>query len=340
MDKKTKIIITDFINDNLKPEKNFLSGKADISSVYAFSERELWGKVEDADALIVYHCITITKETIQKLERCKLIVRAGVGIDNVDYAFAATKGIPVVNIPDYGSEDVADTAMGLLLSLMRGTHYMNSRLREDAGPWSFTQVQPLHRIRNRKLGIIGLGRIGTAMALRAKVFGMKVTYYDPYKADGYEKSLGIQKTESLDLLLNTSDVISLHCPLTAETKHMINATTLSEMKPGAYLINTARGGVVETSAIPPALESGQLCGVGIDVLEREPPHNDPIIDAWREKKHPAYHRLIINPHAAFYSEEGLLEIRKRSVKAFLDVLEERPLKNIVNDIKFIPKPVN
>jgi C-terminal binding protein len=321
MNKKPKIIITDFINDNLEPEKALLDGRADIQALDALSESELQGRVEDADVLIVYHCLRVSQATIRQLKNCKLIVRAGVGIDNVDHQYAASKSIPMVNIPDYGSEDVADTAMSMLLSLMRGTHGLNSRLRADIGPWSFTQVQPLHRLRGCKLGIVGLGRIGTAMALRAKAFGMDVAFYDPYKADGYEKALGIRREENLATLLSSSDAVSLHCPLTPKTKHLINANTLSLMKQGAYLINTARGAVVDTSAIPRVLETGQLRGAGIDVLENEPPgKDDPIIKAWKNPGHPAHHQLIVNPHAAFYSEEGLMEIRRRSMKAFLDVL--------------------
>ncbi|MDQ3291798.1 MAG: C-terminal binding protein [Bacteroidota bacterium] len=330
MGQKYRVVITDFINDSLETETKILNNQAEVVALNAFSEEDLIGKIEDADAIILYHLLTLTESTIARLKNCKLIVRAGVGIDNVDYRFARTCGIPVVNIPDYGSEDVADTALGMLLSLKRGVHFLNSRLRSGMGEWSYTQVQPLSRLRHSTLGIVGLGRIGTAMALRAKSLGMEVSFYDPYKPDGYDKALGIKRAESLTELLQNSQVVSLHCPLTEETYHLINAQTLAYLRPGAYLVNTARGAVVDTSIIPDALKSGQLAGVALDVLEQEPPVNNSLIQAWKNPQHPAHHRLILNPHAAFYSEEGLGEIRVRSAQACLNILQGKPLRNIIN----------
>ncbi len=150
------------------------------------------------------------------------------------------------------------------------------------------EAAPLTRLRGSVFGIVGLGRIGTAAALRAKAVGMDVCYYDPYKPDGYDKSLGIRRCETLDELLASALVVSLHCPLTEETRHLMRAETIAMMRPGSYLVNTARGDVVDTSAIPAALASGQLAGAGIDVLQREPPAaDDPLIVAWRDPEHPA-----------------------------------------------------
>lgn len=330
MNKKFKVVITDFIAGSLDPEVRLLDDLAEVVAIDAYSEEDLIGKVEDADAIILYHLITISSATISRLQNCRLIVRAGVGTDNVDHQFARSCGIPVVNIPDYGSEDVADTAMGMMLSLMRGIHYLDSRLQRGLGAWSYTQVEPLSRLRNSKLGVVGLGRIGTAMALRAKAFGMEVSFYDPYKPDGYDKALGIRRVETLAALLEESKVVSLHCPLTEETYHLIGAAALASMPRGAYLINTARGAVVDTRIIPQALESGRLAGAGIDVLEQEPPVDDALVQAWQDPQHPAYHRLILNPHAAFYSREGLAEIRVRSAQACQRALEGKPLRNLVN----------
>lgn len=173
-------------------------------------------------------------------------------------------------------------------------------------------------------------RIGTAMVLRAKAFGMEVSFYDPCKQDGYDKALGIKRVEKLEALLEDLKVISLHCPLKEETHHLINTETLTYMPQGSFLVNTARGGIVDTTAIPDALKSGRLAGAGIDVLEQEPPFNEGIINAWQDPKHPAYHLLIINPHAAFYSEEGLQEIRARSAEACRNAIEGKQLRNLVN----------
>jgi D-3-phosphoglycerate dehydrogenase/C-terminal binding protein len=253
-----------------------------------------------------------------------------VGIDNVDHAFARTRGIPVVNIPDYGSEDVADSAIGMMLSLTRGIALLNSRLRAGVGPWSYEQVQPLYRLRNRSMGLVGLGRIGTAVALRAKALGMRVLFYDPFKADGYEKSLGIGRAETLESLLRQAEVLSLHCPLTESTHHLIDAVALAQLPAGAYLINTARGGLVNTAAVAEAIAGGHLAGAALDVLEQEPPLDDPLVEAWQDPQHPAHHRVIINPHAAFYSEEGFAEIREKSAHACRRALKGKPLRNVVN----------
>jgi D-3-phosphoglycerate dehydrogenase/C-terminal binding protein len=160
---------------------------------------------------------------------------------------------------------------------------------------------------------------------------MDVVYYDPYKPCGYDKAVGVRCVETLEALLAQSDVLSLHCPLTDETHHMINRQTLDKMRPGVYLINTARGAVVDTAILPEAIASGRLAGVGLDVLECEPPPADhPLIQAWRNPKHPAHHRLIINPHSAFYSEEGLMDMRTKGSHACRKALCGQPIPNVIN----------
>jgi len=304
---------------------------ASVEALNAFHEEELVGSIEDADAIMVYHHLGLSRTTIERLEKCKVIVRCGVGFDLVDHEFALQHGIPVANIPDYGSEEVADSAIGMMLAHTRGFHFLNSRLRGREGPWQYAQVTPLGRLRGRVFGIVGLGRIGSAVALRAKALGMEVMFYDPYKPDGYDKALGVRRAETLEALLAEAFVLSLHCPLTTETNHLVGADQIAQMPKGSYLINTSRGGVVDVLAIPEALASRHLAGVGIDVLEQEPPDdNDPLLQAWRDPKHRAYHRLIINPHSAFYCEEGLLEMRIKGSKACRCALKGLPIPNLVN----------
>ncbi len=313
MSEQHQVVITDFLHDELQPEREILGESVQVTALQAQAEEELIGRIEQADAIIIYHEVSLTEKTIERLKRCKLIVRSGVGFDNVDCQLARQRGIPVANVPDYGSEEVADTAIALTLSLTRGTHLINSRLRagpssEGKGDWSYEQVAPLTRLRGSVFGVIGLGRIGTATALRAKALGMDVLFYDPYKPDGYDKALGIRRVDELDELLEQSLVVSLHCPMSEETHHMIDASAVAKMRRGAYLVNTARGGVVDVQALPEALESGQLAGAGIDVLEQEPPSDDdPLLLAWRDPDHAAHDRLILLPHVAFYSESGLLD---------------------------------
>jgi C-terminal binding protein len=326
-----RVAITDLIDDDLAPEREVLDGLAEVESLQAKRESELVGRVEQADALMVYHLLHITRDVIDRLERCRIIVRGGVGFDNVDHAHARARGIPVANTPDYGSEEVADTALGMLLALTRGILTSNSRLRDGEGEWSYSVAAPLVRLRGRRLGIVGLGRIGTAMALRGKALGMDVSFHDPYKPDGYDKALGIRRVETLEELLGQSLAISLHCPLSDETRHLIDTRTIAAMPRGSYLINTARGGVVNSAAIAPALESGHLAGAGIDVLEHEPPlADDPLLAAWRDPRHAAHHRLILNPHLAWYCEDGKREMRRKAADACRRALLGLPLRNVVN----------
>lgn len=346
MPDKARVIIADFIADALEPEREILGELADLTALDAFSEDDLVGKIEDADAIMVYHHLSLTRRTIERLNHCKLIVRCGVGVDNIDHAFARQRNIPVANVPDYGTEDVADSAIGMMLALTRGIHYYNVKLREPRNTpdtpntegtasttdsWHYTLAAPLRRLRGRTFGIVGLGRIGTATALRAKVHGLHVIFYDPYKPNGYEKSLGIERVESLNEFLNRSDIVSLHCPLTDETNRMIDESAMKQMPTGAYLINTSRGAIVDTAVIPAMIASGQLAGAAIDVLHHEPPtEDDVLVKAWRDPSHPAHHRVILNPHAAFYSEEGLLDMRVKGAQACRQALLGEVVRTIVN----------
>lgn len=331
MSVRAKVVVTDFINEPLDHERRILGDLADVVSLNAFSEDDLVGKIEEADAIMLYHFISLTSRTIGRLKKCKLIVRCGVGFDNVAHQLAKERGITVANVPDYGTEDVADSAIGMMLALTRGVHYMNSRLQHRQGPWIYTQVQPLRRLRGQVFGVVGIGRIGTATALRAKALGMDVLYYDPFAPQGRDKSLGIRWAETLDELLAQSYIVSMHCPNTPETKHIINREAIAKMKPGSFLVNTARGAVVDVLAVLEAVTSGHLRGAAIDVLETEPPSDDhPLIKAWRDPSHPAHDRIILNPHAAFYSEEGLLDMRIKGSQNCRRVLLGQPPYNVVN----------
>ena len=197
--------------------------------------------------------------------------------------------------------------------------------------WCYELAIPLRRLRGQKFGILGCGRIGSATALRAKAFGFNVRFFDPYAPDGTDKALGIERVDSLEELLQGSDVVSCHCLLSSETQHIINEESIRLMKPGSILVNTSRGGVVDTAAVADALEDGRLMGAGIDVLELEPPDGaDPLIKAWRDSKHPAHTRLILTPHAAFYSEEGLLDMRRKGSQNVRKVLLGEPCRSVIN----------
>jgi D-3-phosphoglycerate dehydrogenase/C-terminal binding protein len=330
MSKRFRVVVADFIT-HLEPELAVLGDIADVEALDAAAEQDLAGRIENADAIMVYHNIAITRTTIARLTNCKLIVRCGVGYDNVDHRFARERGIPVGNVPDYGTEEVADSAVGMMLSLVRGINFFNSRLQRRHGPWTYTEAAPLFRLRGRVFAVIGLGRIGSAAAIRAKALGMDVAFYDPYKADGYDKVLGVRRVERLDDLLGQAFVLSVHCPLTPETRHILDARALSLLPHGSYLVNTARGATVDAAAIPAAIRWGQLAGAAIDVLPQEPPPEDhPLLVAWRDPSDPCHDRVIVNPHSAFYCEEGLRDMRIKGAEACRRALLGEPLRNVVN----------
>ncbi len=331
-----KVVVADFIHEPLSVEREVLEGVASVAAVGAMSTEEFLNALNDpalasADALMVYHFVSVPRQAIEKLTNCKLIVRCGAGFDNVDIAAAREHNIDVANVPDYGTEDVADAAIALTLSLMRGTHRLNQLCQQGTDNWKYELVVPLHRIRGQIFGVVGMGRIGTATALRAKALGMDVVFYDPHVVDGTDKAIGVRRAETLSDLLAQANVVSCHCLLNEQTHHIIDAEAIAQMQPGSFLVNTSRGGVVDVLAVLAALESGQLGGAGIDVLEHEPPAADhPLIEAWRDPSHPANSRLILTPHSAFYSEEGLEDMRRKGSENVRRVLNGQPARNIVN----------
>jgi D-3-phosphoglycerate dehydrogenase/C-terminal binding protein len=331
MEKKLKVVVTDLITEPLDPERRVLGDLADVVALEAMNESELIGRIEDADAIMVYHYFRFTRATIERLEKCQVIVRPGVGYDGIDLRAARERGIPVCNVPDYGTEEVADSAVAMAVTLARGTHLLNSRLKRGVGDWNVDQAAPIARLRGRRFGIIGCGRIGTAVALRAKAFGFDVVFYDPYLPDGMDKALGIGRVRDLKELLASSHIVSVHCPLTEETRGLLGEKEIGRLPRGAFLVNTARGGVVDTEAVVDALREGRLDGAGIDVLEQEPPEpNNPVISAWRNPDHPAHDRLMLNPHTAYYCEEGCEEFRSKGAKEVLRAFQKQPLRNCVN----------
>ena len=328
---QARVIVTDYLEEPLDLEREILGDLAEVVALQAISEEQLLESVKDADALLVYHFVTITDRVIERLERCRIIVRCGVGYDNIDASAARERGIPVANVPDYGTEEVADSALGMILSLTRGLHRMAVRAGNGETPWSHELAKPLHRLRGRTLGIVGLGRIGTALALRAKAIGLEVAFHDPYLPDGVDKALDLRRVETLDDLLRQSHALSLHCPGNEETAGLINARAINLLPDGAYLVNTARGSVVDAPAVIEALAKGKLAGAALDVLPQEPPpKEDPVLKAWLNPEHPAHDRLLLNPHGAWYSEEGMADARTKACINVRRVLLGEAPRNVVN----------
>ena len=285
-----------------------------------------------ADALIVYYGVPVDRQLIERLDSCRVLVRAGVGYDHIDIAACGARGIPVCNVPDYGTTEVADHAIALMLGLARGLVSYHARLLADphAG-WHWSGAPLVRRLRGGTFGIVGLGRIGTAASRRARALDMEVCFYDPFLPDGTELAHGYRRVDSLEALLTASDVVSLHCPLTPDNRNMIDAAALSAIKPGAFLINTARGGLVDLGALEAALRDGQLGGAGLDVLPEEPPDPEhPLIEAFRRREPGLDGRLLLTPHVAWFSAAGRADLRRKSAETVRDFLLTGRLRNCVN----------
>lgn len=284
------------------------------------------------DAIMVWHHMKLTAAVIAKLDRCRMIVRVGVGFDNVDIAACSRRGIPVSNVPNYGTTEVADHALALLLYLVRGIGTYEKQLRSDLVRGFVAEGAPVvRRIRGATFGAIGLGRIGTAIARRAQSFDMKVIYFDPLVPEGHELGLGIERVTTIHEVLRRADIVSLHTPLSAQTSNTIGPDELALMKKDSILLNIARGGLVDIDAVYVSLRNGHLAAAGLDVLPIEPPQPDhPLLKAWQDDEPWLKGRLAVTPHAAFYSEAGYIDTRVFSTEIVLDYLFENRLRNNVN----------
>ena len=270
---------------------------------------------------------------IDQYPQCKVIVRLGVGYDNLDVKAWSARGVPVCNVPDYGKTEVADHAVTLMLALARGIVPYQDRLRPDpVGTWGWAPAPTLmRRLRGGTFGIVGLGRIGLAAARRAAGFDMQVAFYDPHLPNGVDLATGFKRVHSLEDLLAQSDAVSLHAPYNEETHHLINARTLSYAKPGLLLVNTARGPLIDLDALYEAMKSGQVGGAGLDVLPQEPPTPLPALLAdWSAGAAWLKDRLLITPHAAFFSPPGNLDIRRKASEVVCSYLRDGKLTNCVN----------
>ncbi|MDD2573542.1 MAG: C-terminal binding protein [Bacillota bacterium] len=282
------------------------------------TEEEMIRVVKDADAIVTVYA-EVTEKIIDAAEKCKIIVRTGIGTNNIDINAATKRGIYVANVPDYCFDEVSDHAIALALALSRKIVLLNQKVKR--GEWDFEGAQPILAMRGQTFGLMGFGNIPKFVAKKAKVFGFNVIAYDPYVKQEDAKALGV-KLVDLETLLKESDFVSLHAPLTEETMHVINEKTLKLMKPTAFLINTARGPLVDEKAICKALKEKWIAGAGLDVLEQEPPVADnPLFTLYN---------VILTPHAAFTSDKSEVALRVKAMQeAIRGALGEKP-KNWVN----------
>ena len=271
-------------------------------------------------------------DDLKRFPRLRAICRMGVGYDNLDRIAAADRQIMILNVPDYGTTEVADHAMALALSLRRGLlmHHETQRASPPA-VWRYIDDPLLKRSSVQTFGIVGMGRIATAVALRAKAFGFRVVFYDPHLPNGVELGLGVQRAATLEELLRQTDTLSVHTPLTRETRGLLGLKELSLLPKGAVLVNTARGPIVDIDAVATLLKSGHLAGVGLDVVPVEPPVEPvpELIRAYRAREDWTLGRLIITPHSAFYTPQAWDDIRSKSAETMRAALLGPRPQNVI-----------
>lgn len=314
-------------------EQEVFGDRAEIRPYQAPTPDDIPADVwEAADGLMIWGRLRCDKDMLDRAKNCRIALRMGVGFDAIDIEEAGRRGIPVCNVPDYGTTDVADHAIGLMLGLSRGiVQNHNALVADPVGNFRSIDIPMMRRTRGRTFGLVGCGRIGTAAGLRAKALGMTVIFYDPYVLDGKDQSVGFERRDSLEDLLGEADVVSIHTPLTAETEAMINGQTLSRMKDDAILINTSRGKVVDLDAVTEALKSHRIAAAGLDVLQQEPPDPEhPLFKALKSAEEWTIGRVIVSPHVGWYSPDGARDCREKAARIMINYLADGVLKNCVN----------
>jgi D-3-phosphoglycerate dehydrogenase / 2-oxoglutarate reductase len=314
---KLKVLLTDYAWPDLDIERRILAG-ADAELIVAekADSESLARLAVEADAIMT-NWARVDEHVLKSAARCRIVARLGIGLDNIDVAFATRRGMIVTNVPDYCLVEVAEHALALLLALARKVGYYNSQAK--ANVYQLQSGPALRRIEGQTLGIVGFGRIGRKLADKAAPLGLRILAMSRTQKD---LPHGVERC-ALDDLLALSDYVSLHAPLTDSTRRLIGKAQLARMKPTAYLINTARGGLVDMAALVDALANDRLAGAALDVQDPEPPdltkppYNDP--------------RVIVTPHAAFVSLESLENLRTRASQQVADALSDRRPENVVND---------
>ncbi len=324
MDSK-KIIVTDYLEDNLDWERDKfkeIGYELEAFQLKHATQKELIEAIKDADILIV-NMAKIDKNVIDSLKKCKLIVRHGIGYDNVDVEYATKKGIFVANIPDYCVDEVAEQAVMLLMAsarrLLQQIESLNFSV--EKGSWDFSKVGRIYSVRGKTIGIVGFGRIGSRVYEMLQSFDLNFIVSDPYLSDEKKKKYGIEHTP-LEELLKNSDFITVHAALTKDTYHLLNRENLKLLKESAIIVNTARGGLIDNEALCELLNNGKIHYAALDVYEGEPPKRDNII--FRTKN------LLLTPHLSWSSEKSEWNIRYKIVETIEKFVKGELPENILN----------
>lgn len=316
-----KVVVTDSVFPHLEVERRILGQiGAELVALQAHRDEELLEAVRDADGLLV--CFApVTRRVVEAAKRCRVIARYGIGVDNVDVTTATARGIVVTNVPDYCVEEVSDHTLAFVLACARRVVWLDRKVR--AGRWDARDAVPIRRLSGQTLGLVGLGKIPRLVARKAQAFGLRVLGFDPYVDPSVMREIGVEPV-GLRALLERSDYVSVHTPLTPQTEGLVDEAALRWMKPTAYLINTARGRIVDEAALVRALAKGWIAGAALDVLPTEPPPAD---DPLRKLEN-----VILTPHVAFYSEESLQELQRKAAEEVARVLTGQPPRYPVNRV--------
>jgi D-3-phosphoglycerate dehydrogenase / 2-oxoglutarate reductase len=303
-----QIVVTDTGFPDSDVEKQILSAlDAQVTVAKCRTEDEVLANARDADALLVQWA-PISRRVIGQLTRCRFISRYGVGVDMIDLDAARERGIRVSNVPDFCVDEVASHTLCFLLALGKKIFWQDRLLRQ--GQWSVVPtIGPISRFQGQTLGIVGVGRIGKRFAEMASPLGFRIIGFDAFPP----KDVGPVQLTDLDTVLRQSDYLSLHCPLVKETHHLMNAQTFAKLKPGAFLINVSRGGVVDTAALVEALEKGKIAGAALDVFEQEPlPAGHPLLKM---------DNVLVTPHLASYSLEAAMQLRRDTARHVVEFFQ-------------------
>lgn len=305
-----QVVITDLDHPTHRYEEDVLTAAgARLRLEQCRTEAEVAARCADADALLVQYA-PISHTALAGLPRCRVVVRYGVGYDTLEVPALTAAGVWACNVPDYSTDEVSTLAITLLLALNRRVVPLANAV--AAGGWDCTLAGPINRLAGQTLGVVGFGRIGSAAARKARGLGLRVLAHDPYISEQTMREAGVAPATLPDLL-GASDYVSLHALLNAETRHLIDAAALGQMRPTASLINTARGGLVDEAALLAALRAGRLVGAALDVLEQEPPAAD----------HPLLHlpNCLVLPHSAWYSEASFVELKTKAAQEIVRVFQ-------------------
>lgn len=321
------VLVTDYTWPSTEPEAKVLAEiGAELLIAQTGSEEELLSLVPQADAILT--CFKkVSAAVIRTGEKLQVVGRYGIGVDNIAVDEATRLGIPVTNVPAYCLDEVAEHALALLLAGARKVCQYNTAVHE--GNWSLQTGMPIYRVRGRTLGIIGFGKIGQTLADKARALGLSIVAYDAYLSEDMIHQRGAEPV-SLDDLLAQADFVSLHTPLTAETRGLLNTERLRRMKPTAFVVNTARGGLIVTEALVQALQAGWIAGAALDVFDPEPlPADHPLL---------ALPNLIATPHMAFYSEESVLALEVQAAQNVASILSgKRPVSVVNPEVLALPR---